>query len=751
MSRSRHAWRRVPALLGTLLALTLLTPVVLLAQTEESRREVAAYRLSGSEEFRFDGRVDEDFWDQVQPATGFRMQQPREGAEATERTEVRIAYDSRNLYIGAIMFDSDPSQIKAFMKRRDLPMISDERFTWILDTFDNQRSAYFLEVNPNGMRTDALVSTGQGGSLNINWDGIWDARTIIGDFGWSAEIKIPFRSLNFDPASTTWGANFMRVIRRKNETVLWTGYRRSQGIGRPQDAGALTGLTELSQGLGLEVVPYGILERSKVTDVGGSVESDVSVSPDAGLDLNYSITPSLKASLTINTDFAEAEVDQRQINLTRFALQFPEQRDFFLEGSSIYDFAPASRVNPFFSRRIGLSDVSGEPIPITLGGRLLGNSGNYDIALLHVRTAETDEVNREDFSMARVRRNVGTESTVGAIYTRRSTGDGDNLDPDLQDRHTLGVDVELGTSRFATNKNLQFQAFFVSHTAAFSADDSTDALDRSTRGIRLNFPNQPWSAHVSYREFGNAFDPAVGFAPRNSFRRLNPRVGFAPQFENSDIIQQVEWSIWYEHLADLDFTLMTQDLRFTLAEIQFTSGDGFALDVSRGFERLINPFNIRGDESIVIPVGKYTNWQVSAELETASDRKASAEVGFETGGFWSGTRSEYRVQATLRPLAGFEMAPEYIHTDVNLAEGDFSTDLFRFEGTFDLTTSIFFSTRVQYDNVSDLLGMNNRLRWIVTPGSDLFVVYNHNWLQQDSRFLTRQTSGTIKVSYTHRF
>jgi hypothetical protein len=717
-------------------------------QVEGEPPSITAYRLGESDRFNFEGRLDEAFWMNIEPATGFRMQEPREGAEATERTEVRVAYDERNLYIGAILYDSDPSQIKAFMKRRDLPIVSDERFVWILDTFNNQRGGYFMEVNPNGMMTDGLVRTGQGDPINLSWDGIWDARTEVGDYGWSAEIKIPFRTLNFDPNSDTWGANFMRVIRRKNETVLWTGYRRNQGIARPQDAGTLTGLTGLSQGLGLEVVPYGILKRSEERIDG---QSETSVTADAGIDLNYSITPSLKASVTINTDFAETEVDARQINLTRFALLFPEQRDFFLEGSEIYEFARASFVNPYFSRRIGLDEETGKPIPITFGARLLGTSGKYSIALLQVRTSATDSTEREDFTTARIRRSIGEESTIGVIYTRRSTRDGDTLEPPLQDRHTVGADLELGTSSFAGDKNLQFEAFFVAHNSPYPGDDSTSVWDRSARGVRLNFPNQPWSGHVSYREFGSAYDPAVGFTPRNSFRRLNPRIGFAPQFQNSNLIQQVEWSLWYEHLTDMDFKLLTQEIRLGLFEIQFTSGDELALEMSRLFERLEEPFDIKGDDTIVIPAGDYTNWQVESELRTAQFRRVSIELEFEAGGFWSGHRREYAVEVALRPFAGVELAPEYVHTDVSLAEGDFSTNLFRFQGTLDLTTYLFFSATVQYDNVSELIGINNRLRWIITPGSDLYLVYNHNWLREDDRFATRETSGAVKLSYTHRF
>lgn len=353
--------------------------------------------------------------------------------------------------------------------------------------------------------------------------------------------------------------------------------------------------------------------------------------------------------------------------------------------------------------------------------------------------------------MARVRRNIGAESTIGLIYTRRSTQAGDTLDPALQDRHTVGADLELSTSRFAGNKNLQFQAFFVAHNRPDAGDDSTDFWDRTTRGVRFNFPNQPWSGHVSYREFGSAYDPAVGFAPRNGFRRVNPRIGFAPQFENSDLIQEVEWSVWFEHLTDLDFRLLTQELRLTPFAIRFMSGDQVALDISRGFERLDEPFDIKGDGSIIIPIGDYRNWWINAGVETAPFRRASAAVAVETGGFWSGRRTEYRLQLTLRPLAGVELAPEYVHTSVDLQEGAFSTDLVRFQGTLDFTTWLLFSAIAQYDNLSNLLGVNSRLRWIITPGSDLYLVYNHNWLEEDSRFVTRQRTGTVKVSYTHRF
>ncbi len=718
----------------------------LFAQENQSRKEIKAYSLDSSEKFLFDGKVNETFWNRIEPATSFIQQEPSEGAEATERTEVRIAYDENYLYLGVILYDSDPSGIKASQRRRDARIVADERFTWIFDTFNDQRTAYFLEVNPNGLRTDGLISTGQGNDINLSWDGIWDARTVTGDFGWSVEIRIPFRTFNFDAGSDRWGANFMRVIRRKSETVLWSGHRRNQGIARPQNAGVLTGLKGMSQGIGLEVVPYGILEgNEEQLDSGRSTGSHI----DGGIDVNYSITPSLKASLTFNTDFAETEVDQRRVNLTRFPLFFPEQRDFFLEGANIYEFAPRSNVNPFFSRRIGLRE--GEPIPITYGARLLGNTGDYNLALLHVRTGEMGDINPENHSVARIKRNIGAESTIGVIYTRRSGSESEELSAVLQDRHTFGTDLELGTSHFMGDKNLQFQAFFVFHNSPLATDAATDIWDRSSRGFRVNFPNEPWSGQMSYREFGREFDPALGFTSRNAFRRLQPSIDFSPQFTGSDLIQQIEWGIRFEHLTDLDFNLLTQDIGFTLFDIELMSNDQLSFGISRNFERLQQPFDIRRDGSIIIPVDEYVNWEAEARLRTASYRKISLELDFETGGFWSGTQTEYGAELTLRPFPGIDLNPEYVRTNIDLAEGNFSTDLFRFEANVDFTTSLFLTTNIQFDNLSKLMAMNNRLRWIITPGSDLFLVYNHNWLEEETRFRTMQRSGAVKVSFTHRF
>jgi len=733
---------------NVLVAMFLLITTCSFAQTGNEFRTIQAHRLADSVSVNLDGKLIESFWDRIPGSTGFTMQEPIEGGEPTEKTEVTIVYDEENLYLGVTLYDSDPSGIKAFQKRRDATLGTDDRFRWIFDTFHDQRNAYFFEVNPNALRLDALISTGQGISFNRNWDGIWDAEVFIGAFGWSIEVVIPFQSLNFDPRADRWGVNFQRTIRRKNEELLWTGYRRNQGVLRPQNAGDLVGINNISQGLGLEVVPFGILGNNKT--VSGN-SSDTQTDADGGLDISYNIISSLEASATFNTDFAETEVDQRRVNLTRFPLFFPEQRDFFLEGSNIFNFAPSSGIDPFFSRRIGL--VDGEDIPITWGSRILGTVGSYNMALMQVRTGEEGMVNAEQFSVARVKKNILQESTVGFIYTRRSTEGQENFSQPLQARQTAGADLEYSTSNFLSDKNFQLQAFFVYHNSQFAQEDTSGFWDRTSRGGRINFPNQPWSGHVSYREFGSRFDPAVGFTPRNAFKRVQPSISYSPLFEKSQRIQEFRWSIRFEHLTDLTFQKLTQDFNFTLFNMELVEGDEITFEVNRNFERLQSPFDILRDGSIIIPVDEYVNWGFEAEIEFADFRRVTGELEVERGGFWTGNRTIYSTRVTGRPLPGINLTGEYERTDANLAGGNFTTDVVRFVGNFDFTSELFFTTNIQYDNVSDVLGMNNRLRSIIKPGSDLFLVYNHNWQRDElmDRFRTLERTGTVKLSITHRF
>ena len=701
-----------------------------------------------SGDIKLDGRLDDTFWSDITGISDFLVQEPVEGGEPTEKTTIKIAYDENYLYIGAIFYDSEPDGIKAFKMRKDAPLNTDDRFMWILDTYLDGRNAYFFEINPRGLMGDGLLTIGQGRSLNKDWDGIWRPWTYIGDFGWSAEIRIPFHTLNFDPKTSTWGINFQRTIRRKNEEILWSGHKRNQGIYRPQDAGRLTGLNNISQGLGLELVGYGKAEALKVQN---ESEGDYNNSQglDGGLDVNYNITPGLKASLTVNTDFAETEVDDRQINLTRFPIRFPEKRDFFLEGANIFRFAPSSGVYPYFSRKIGLR--SGNPIPILYGGRVIGKIGKVEVAAQQVKTRETDNFSSEEFSVIRLKQNFLKESSIGVLYTRRHTNKGKQFVPPLQDRNTLGIDLTLNTSTFLKNQNLQFQAFAVIHNPELPGEINNNIWDRSARGLRFNFPNDPWSGSLSYREFGVSYDPAVGFSRRNSFRRVEPRIRFSPILEKSSTIRELKWEVSFENLMSLQWKKLTQNIRLTPLSIRFESGDEISYQIIRNFERLEYDFDILGDNSIIIPVGNYTNWSHQIELETANYRKIVYGIELNTEGFWSGNRTEYENELIFRPFPGINLNLGYIHSRVNLREGNFKTNLVRFLGDFDFTPFISFSSNIQYDDISENIGMNNRFKYTITPGSDIYFVYNHNWFDDNGKYKTSSMMGATKITYTHRF
>ena len=709
------------------------------AQEVSNRRTVQATRLEPDEGITLDGRLEEAVWASAQPANGFLQQEPDEGQPATEGTDVRIVLDANYLYIGVMLHDSDPTGILGYQKQRDATLLSDDRFVLILDTFLDGRTAYFFETNPAGLMGDGLLRTGGNNPVNRSWDGIWTAQTARGDFGWSAEIRIPFRTLNFDESADTWGINFQRTVRRKNEETLWSGYRRNQGILRPIHAGRLTGIQNVSQGVGLEAVPYGSAAWRDVT--GTATEAPL----DVGIDLNYSVTPSLRASLTVNTDFAEADVDRRRVNLTRFPLFFPEQRDFFLEGASVFDFSRLSFVHPYFSRRIGLAD--GQVIPITYGAKFGGQAGAYDLGFLQVQTGRLNDRPTEDFTVGRVKRNFLQQSTVGVIYTRRATATiGD--EPAPLDRHTVGADLDLSTSTFLGDKNMQFEAFYVWHTDPIR--DGTSTLgDRSARGIRLNYPNDIWRMHLSYREFGDKWDPALGFVQRRGIKRVNPSMTYAPRPTQLASVRQLRFRLNYLYLTDIKNRLLTRQATVTLFGIDFESGDRLDLTRAFRFEHLDAPFGIH--PGIVLPIGGYSldDWVFS--VSSASRRRLSGSASVSKGEFWSGNHAAVQLGLAIRPYEGVTVSTKWEHENVELPEGRFTTDLVRLATSWHLSPWASLSGNLQYDTVSQIAGLFTRLRWILQPGSDFFFVYTQNWQYTDDGLFTLSRGATTKINYTYRF
>ncbi|MEY3667772.1 MAG: hypothetical protein RL572_1312, partial [Pseudomonadota bacterium] len=722
--------------------------------TTEVRPALQAMRIPAGSAVELDGSLDDAVWARATPITQFRQQEPVEGGEPSEPTEIRVLYDDEALYIGAMLYDANPEGILAYQRQRDAGLGTDDRFMWIISTFDDNRTGYFFETNPAGLLGDGLIEGG--GGFNKRWNGLWNMRTRILENGWSAEIRIPFSTLNFDPALTAWGINFQRTIRRHNEEILWNGWRRNEGLFRPVHTGQLQGLSGLSQGRGIELKPFVNASTNSGPAAGAARGSEAT----AGIDISYSLTPSLRTALTINTDFAETEVDNRQVNLTRFPLRFPEQREFFLEGSGVFSLSGA---DPFFSRRIGL--VDGQEVPIDYGGRLGGQVGNYELGLYQVRTGAT-ELERgdgstrpwaaEDFTVGRVKRSLFQQSHVGLIYTRRAS-DRVAGAAALEDRHTVGADFDFFTSQFLGRYNAQVEGFLLYHTDPLAGGDLS-ASQRRARGIDLAFPNDLWRLSSSHREFGEQWDPALGFVERRGFRRHAPTLTFAPRPERWESIRQTEHEIEFEYLTDLDDRLLTRNLEITPLQINFESGDRVGFEIGRNFERLDRTFAVygSGEDAIRILPGDYDSDSWSIDASSAGRRMLSGTLEFEHSEFWGGERDTLDVSGTIRSRGGMQLTTTYQHNEVSLPQGDFDTNLVRLSWAWNLSPWTSLTGNVQYDDLSEMVGVYARLRWTVQPGNDVFLVWSNNWLYDDgpladSRFSTLSRGGALKFNYTLRF
>ena len=705
-----------------------------------ARRTVQATRMADDERIEIDGVLDEAAWARALPAKDFIQVDPANGSPATEPTEVRIVFTKDAIYMGVTCDDSEPDKWLGYQRRRDEFLPADDRFMWTIDTFLDERSGYFFEMNPSGLMADSLF--GVNGD-NRAWDGIWDARVVRSEIGWTIEIEIPFRTLNFDPDNDTWGFNFQRTVRRKNEDSIWMGWARNQGLRRMTNAGHVTGIREVTQGTGLDVKPYGLVTSEFSTGPNGERSQEKA---NAGIDLFYNPTPGVRANLTINTDFAQTEVDQRQVNLTRFSLFFPERRDFFLDGATFFDFASDSiggpQIQPFFSRRIGLS-AEATPQKIDFGTKFTGQMGGNDVGMLQVRTGGEDgEFIPEDFLVGRIKRRLLQQSYVGAIYTRRDARTGDEIDAS----HTIGVDMRLAPSQFRGNQNLSATAWML-HAGPPGVRSGSNAF-----GAGIEYPNDIWQVRLDAQEVQENFDPAVGFVLRRDYRRYRGQVYHGPRPQNHRYIRRTEYDANLEVVTDLRNQLLERLLNLTVFGVQFHSQDNFALEVDPSFVRLERPFTIV--PGITMPAGsEYDFTRFAIRGQTANRRVLALNGRFETGAFYSGHRDQTVLGLTVRARPGYIVSLNGEWNQVDLAEGSFTSNVYRGTADTQFTPFMALVNILQYDTMSRVLGWQARYRWILTPGNDLYVVYTHNWVDDPllNRFGTLDRRAASKVLYTHRF
>ncbi len=709
-------------------------------------------------EIVIDGSLDEAPW-RRSPKIGELVQRiPRAGAKPTERTEVTLLHDKNNLYIGVMCYDSEPNRVLASQMARDAMLNPDDRLSIILDTFRDQSNAFYFSTNPNGALVDGLVFAN--GETNADWDAIWIVKTKRSDEGWSAEFSIPFKSLSFPSGQTVWGFNISRIIQRTLEEIRWTGARFQTQFFQVSEAGEITNLEGLEQGVGLDVRPF-IAQRWLHS---GTTGNDV-VRGKPGLDLFYNLTPSLRLSTTVNTDFGETEVDARQINLTRFSIFFPEKRSFFLQDAGVFNFATTgvdqpggiprtgAEIFPFFSRRIGL--LGGQEVPIDYGVKLTGKAGRTEIGVLNVRTRDAPGVDNNNLFVGRVRQNFFEQSYVGAIFTggdpARLSSSGTIDDPVRSSSNsTVGVDMRLATSDFlGTEQNMVFNAWGLKTNREGVSDKN------ASYGFAVHYPNDKFQGQIMWREIQENFDPVLGFVQRTNVRVLRLGGSFNPRPKRSTGIQQMFHDVFYTRFTRLDTGLVeTWNIYATIVDWHLNSGDSLhsLFDMNPTYERLFEPFEI--SPGIVLPVGEYRFTPLRIFFTSAQKRKLQGSIGLTFGNFWSGTAKTVQTGFRYQLPPKFSISLNTNQTFAQLPQGNFIARIISTQVNYTVSPFLSFSNLVQFDNRSGNLGLQSRVRWTLKPGNDVFFIFGQGWVQELGGFYDfRQQDSRLatKLQYTFRF
>ena len=705
-----------------------------------------------------DGALDEAPWRRT-PTIGELVQRiPRAGTKPTMRTDVRLLYDKNNLYIGVMCYDPQPDRVLASEMQRDAQMRADDRISIILDTFRDQSNAFYFSTNPNGALVDGLVFAN--GETNEDWDAIWIVKTRRSDQGWSAEFAIPFKSLNFPADEGVWGFNFSRIVQRTLEEMRWTGARFQTQFFQVSEAGEITGLDGLQQGVGLDVRPF-FAQRWIYSGPGGNHV----LRGKPGLDAFYNLTPSLRLSTTFNTDFGETEVDDRQINLTRFSIFFPEKRTFFLQDAGMFNFATTgvdqpggipstgAEIFPFFSRRIGL--LRGQEVPIDYGVKLTGRARRTDIGLLNVRTRAVPGVTANNLFVGRVRQNFLEQSYVGAIFTGGDPARAAAPSHPLEARprsisSTIGADLRLATSNFlGSGRNMLVNAWGLRTSRSGVADKN------ASFGFAAHYPNDKFQGQFIWREIQENFDPELGFVQRSNVRMLRLGASYNPRPNPDTGFQQLYHDVFYTRFTRLDNGLVeTWKLYFTLVDWHFMSGDSLhsLFDLNPTYERLFEPFEI--SPGVVLPAGEYRFTPMRIFFTSAQKRKLQGSFGITFGNFWSGQAKT--IQTGLR----YQLPPKFIisvnsnQTFANLPQGNFVARIFSMRVDFNVSPFLSFANLAQFDNRSGNLGLQSRVRWTLEPGNDVFFIFGQGWVQELGGFYDfRQQDSRLatKLQYTFRF
>jgi len=641
---------------------------------------------------RIDGLLDEPLWAEIEPITDFRQWEPDNGAPATERTEVRICYDDNYLYIGVRAYDSEPDKIIARTFERDRQVDQDDSIYIDIDSLNDDRSAVGFGTNTIGTKSDYELSEDR--TINMAWDTIWYTAGNVDELGYTLEFAIPFFSLRFQPDDEIeMGLNIERYIRRKNERANWPYMSRDYDYYSISQYARMPGLQGIQRGVNLEIKPYGVGGYSEVP-------GDLEWTADAGLDLKWGITANLTADVTLNPDFAQVESDNLRINLTRFSLFFPEKRDFFLESADLFKFGLPRSVEVFFSRRIGI--IGRKEIPIIGGVRAYGLAGSTNVGLMTMQTGSSGNFASENFSVVRLKQNVLGRSYIGGIFTSRqgnSTFEDTTWGGDFQFRFGVNSLVEGSVARNSRPETDSGDWF-----GTVTASQSVDLYD--------------W--RVRYTDVGDGFEPGIGFVRRHDQRALITSAHYKPRPDWRGV-RQLSFGLDYQRIENHDRVLETQSFRpgFTAT---FQTEDVLRIGYSDAFERVPLPFFI--GPGVMIPAGEYKQREASASFNSNRSRRLSATASYEQGSFYDGDIRSSRLSFQYNPISQVRLSPSIQYDDVHVPGGDVESVIAKLIVSYYFSPELTTRATVQYSSQHEDFIANFRVRWIYTPGSEAWFVYD---------------------------
>lgn len=679
-------------------------------QANRSERLVWAVRTR--EVITLDGRLDETAWELASPATDFIQWQPNPGAPATERTEVRFIYDADNLYVGAFAYDTQPDRLIVNELKEDFQGQDNDGILLIFDTLNDRRSGFVFTTNPAGAKRD-FQAANDGESMNMSWDGVWEVQTSTNEKGWIAEFVIPFKTLRFsDVKIHEWGLNIVRRVRRKTEDSYWAPVPWPYRGNKVSMAGTLKGIENIQQGRNFKVKPFTTAGMKQVRSKDKLIRD---LDYDGGVDIKYGITSQLTLDLTYRTDFAQVEVDQQQLNLTRFSLFFPEKREFFLENSGTFDFGrpiplfgasgrgrTTNNLIPFFSRRIGLGP-NGSPIPIVGGARVSGTMGSYDLGFLTMKTASQATIPTNNFTVARVKKNLIRNSWIGMLVTNRESSKRNDHN------RVYGADA-----RFRLFRNLEVSSYLMrSDTPGLSGNNQARHFESGWRSDTL-------SVGALYHEVQKNFNPEMGFIRRTDTTRYSGSISWRPRLEASPSIRNLGLGSSQNYYTDGNGGIETREHNLNLG-LFFQNSSALTFEASDRFERLDRPFRITRNLSILS--GDYHFRSYSTSFQSNKGNVVSGDFQYDWGNFWNGSRKSFKGGLLIKPNYHLNIDLNYTRNDVKLPNGSFISNLVATRFLYAFTNKMFLNAFLQYNTDTNQFSSNIRFNIIHHPLSDLFIVY----------------------------